>query len=72
VILLSLPVPAEVEDVVLATRGLMQLAPGGLLVNLTTVSPEFVCRLAAEARVGDVDVLDAAGERLRGGARDGR
>jgi 3-hydroxyisobutyrate dehydrogenase len=57
-IILSLPTPGSVEDVVLGERGVRHGArPGTLLVDMSTSPPELARRLAAEC--GDLDVLDA-------------
>jgi 3-hydroxyisobutyrate dehydrogenase-like beta-hydroxyacid dehydrogenase len=57
-IILSLPTPGSVEDVVLGERGVRYGArPGMLLVDMSTSPPELARRLAAEC--GDLDVLDA-------------
>jgi 3-hydroxyisobutyrate dehydrogenase len=58
VVLLSLPSPAAVEEVVLGTGGLRASArPGTLLVDMSTSPPSLARRLAAECR--ELDVLDA-------------
>ena len=58
VVLLSLPSPAAVEEVVLGTRGVRTSArPGTLLVDMSTSPPSLARRLAAECP--ELDVLDA-------------
>ncbi len=59
VVLLSLPGPAEVEGLCLGSGGLLErMAPGAVLVNLSTVGVETAVRLdeaAAARRIATVD-----------------
>lgn len=58
VVLLSLPSPADVENVVLGRDGIRDGArPGSLLVDMSTSPPALARRLAAECP--ELDVLDA-------------
>jgi 3-hydroxyisobutyrate dehydrogenase-like beta-hydroxyacid dehydrogenase len=57
-VLLSLPTPDAVEEVVLGPRGVRGGAdPGALLVDMSTSPPALARRLAAEC--AELDVLDA-------------
>ena len=57
-VLLSLPTPGAVEEVVLGPRGVSASArPGTLLVDMSTSPPALSRRLAAEC--AELDVLDA-------------
>ena len=57
-IVLSLPTPAAVEEVVLGREGVRAAAaPGSLLLDLSTSPPALARRLARECR--ELDVLDA-------------
>jgi 3-hydroxyisobutyrate dehydrogenase len=52
--------PSEVDTVVLGTEGaLTALAPGGLLVDMTTSRPALAVEIAARATEVGVDALDA-------------
>jgi 3-hydroxyisobutyrate dehydrogenase len=58
VVLLSLPTPAVVEQVVLGTDGVRDgAAPGALLADMSTSPPALARRLASECV--ELDVLDA-------------
>ena len=57
-VVLSLPSPEAVEDVVLGEDGVRRAArPGTLLADMSTGPPDLARRLAAEC--GELDVLDA-------------
>jgi 3-hydroxyisobutyrate dehydrogenase-like beta-hydroxyacid dehydrogenase len=72
-LLLSLPGPTEVAEVVLGTEGLaFALPPGSLVVNLSTISPGLARRLSEVASARRVDVLDAPVSGARDGAMEGR
>lgn len=52
--------PADVESVMLGDNGALRgLAPGGILCDMTTSSPELARRIAAEAGVRGCSSLDA-------------
>ena len=73
VVALSLPGPAEVSDVVLGSDGLASTLPeGGLVVNLSTISPGLARDLSAAGAPRNVDVLDAPVTGAADGARAGR
>jgi 3-hydroxyisobutyrate dehydrogenase len=58
VVILSLPTPAAVEEVVLGPRGVRSAAPPGtLLIDMSTSAPALARRLASECDA--LDVLDA-------------
>lgn len=59
-ILLSLPMPADVDQVVGGDDGLLAGAqPGAIIVDLSTVDPDTTRRNAARAAARDVGYLDA-------------
>ncbi len=67
---LSLPMPAHVEEVVLADKGaLAGLAPGKTIIDMSTNSPTVVKELAARANAQGVHFLDAP---VSGGVRGAR
>ena len=60
VVLTSLPMPKDVEDVVYGEHGLMAgWKKGDILVDMSTNSPAIVRRIAKDARAKGVEVLDA-------------
>ncbi|MDQ7849250.1 MAG: NAD(P)-dependent oxidoreductase [Armatimonadota bacterium] len=60
IVLLSLPMPADVDRVVAAEDGILAGAPeGSLIVDLSTVDPETTRRNAARAAQRGVGYLDA-------------
>jgi len=60
IVLLSLPLPADVEKVVAAEDGVLAGAqPGTVIVDLSTVDPETTRRNAARAAARGVGYLDA-------------
>jgi 3-hydroxyisobutyrate dehydrogenase len=65
--------PSEVEDVVLGPDGALgALAPGALLVDMTTSRPALAVEIAARAGEVGVDALDAPVSGGDVGARDAR
>jgi 3-hydroxyisobutyrate dehydrogenase len=71
-VFLSLPKPADVEQVVLGADGVLEgLQPGGVIVDMTTNSPNLVRRLAEVTRARGVELLDAPVTGGVGGARRG-
>ncbi|MCS6927079.1 MAG: NAD(P)-dependent oxidoreductase [Candidatus Binatia bacterium] len=69
-VFLSLPMPADVEQVVLADNGVLAgMASGGTIIDMSTNSPTTVRRLAEQARVKGVEFLDAP---VSGGVRGAR
>ncbi len=59
-VLLSLPGPPQVEAVCLGSEGLLaRMAPGAVLVNLSTVGVDTARRLADEAAGYGVETVDA-------------
>jgi 3-hydroxyisobutyrate dehydrogenase-like beta-hydroxyacid dehydrogenase len=70
VTVMSLPGPPQVEEVVLGPSGLLTGAlPGDCLIDMSTSTPESIRRIAAEAAVKAVAVLDAP---VAGGVRGAR
>jgi 3-hydroxyisobutyrate dehydrogenase-like beta-hydroxyacid dehydrogenase len=68
--LLSLPMPADVERVVLADDGLLaSMESGGTIIDMSTNSPTVVRTLAAKAQAKGVNFLDAP---VSGGVRGAR
>jgi 3-hydroxyisobutyrate dehydrogenase len=67
-VLLSLPGPPEVEAA--AGELLGRMAPGSVLVNVSTVSPALVRRLAGRAEERGIDVVDAPVTGAADGARE--
>lgn len=64
--------PADVEALYLGPGGLLEaMAPGGLLLDMTTSSPALARRLAAAAAGKGLDLLDAPVTGGVGGAREG-
>jgi 3-hydroxyisobutyrate dehydrogenase-like beta-hydroxyacid dehydrogenase len=60
VVITSLPVPKDVEDVVYGEHGLMAgWKKGDVLVDMSTNSPAVVQKIAKDAQAKGVDVLDA-------------
>ncbi|MEW6226551.1 MAG: NAD(P)-dependent oxidoreductase [Bacillota bacterium] len=60
VILLSLPMPSDVESVVCGEDGILSAArPGQVIVDLSTVDPSSTQRNAAKARQANVGYLDS-------------
>ena len=56
----SLPRPSDVEQVVLGEGGVVTgAAPGSLLVDMSTNSPQVIQRIAATAAETGIEVLDA-------------
>lgn len=68
-VLVSVPGPPELEEVAVALLG--ALAPGSALVNLSTVGPAQVRRLAAQAGDRGIDLIDAPVTGAADGARAG-
>jgi 3-hydroxyisobutyrate dehydrogenase-like beta-hydroxyacid dehydrogenase len=69
-VLLSLPMPADVEQVVAAEGGLFDVMPSGTaILDLTTSSPTLSRRLAAEGAERGISFLDAP---VSGGVRGAR
>jgi 3-hydroxyisobutyrate dehydrogenase-like beta-hydroxyacid dehydrogenase len=67
---LSLPMPADVEKVVLAEGGVLAGTPsGGIIVDMSTNSPTVVRALAEKTRAKGVSFLDAP---VSGGVRGAR
>lgn len=65
--------PADVEALYLGPGGLVEaMAPGGLLLDMTTSSPALARRLAEAASARGLDLLDAPVTGGVGGAREGR
>jgi 3-hydroxyisobutyrate dehydrogenase len=68
--LLSLPMPADVEHVVLADNGLLAgMQSGTTIIDMSTNSPAVVRSLAAQAKAKGVTFLDAP---VSGGVRGAR
>ena len=68
--LLSLPVPADVESVVLADNGLLASMQSGMtIIDMSTNSPTVVRSLAAKAQTKGITFLDAP---VSGGVRGAR
>jgi 3-hydroxyisobutyrate dehydrogenase len=60
VVFSSLPTPSVVEDVVYGENGLKSgWKPGDIFVDMSTNSPSIIRRIAEDARLMDVSVLDA-------------
>lgn len=71
-VLLSLPMPADVEAIVAGPGGLFEtMLPGAVVLDLTTSSPALSRRLAAEAADRGFSFLDAPVSGGVGGARKG-
>ena len=71
-VFLSLPKPADVEQVVLGKKGVLEgLERGGVVVDMTTNSPSVVRRLAESTRARGIEFLDAPVSGGVGGARRG-
>ncbi len=71
-VLLSLPMPADVEAIVAGPGGLFEtMLPGAVILDLTTSSPAVSRRLAAEATERGFAFLDAPVSGGVGGARKG-
>ena len=71
-VLLSLPGPKEVSAVVAGEDGLLdQLAPGSVIVDLSTNAVEVVRELAQQAAARGLHFLDSPVSGGSGGARDG-
>ena len=71
-VFLSLPKPADVEQVVLGEKGVLEgLERGGVIIDMTTNSPSVVRRLAESTRARGVELLDAPVSGGVGGARRG-
>ena len=74
-LLLSLPGPTEVAEVVLGSQGLAStLPPGGMVINLSTISPSLALQLCEVASAGasTYSMLQSAGRgtaQSRGGSR---
>ena len=69
-VLLSLPMPADVERVVLAENGLLaSMQSGGTIIDMSTNSPMVVRNLAAKTTAKGVAFLDAP---VSGGVRGAR
>jgi 3-hydroxyisobutyrate dehydrogenase len=67
---LSLPMPADVERVVLGDDGVLSgMQSGGTIIDMSTNSPTVVRNLAAETKARDVTFLDAP---VSGGVRGAR
>ena len=59
-VLLSLPLPEDVEDVLFGEQGIARhLAPGTVVVDLTTGRPALTRRLASRLEEAGLDLLDA-------------
>ena len=72
VVFTSLPTPSIVEDVVYGENGLKSgWKPGDILVDMSTNSPSTIRRMAADAAVMGVSVLDAPVSGGTGGAEKG-
>lgn len=72
VVCLCVPADAEVEDAVHRPDGILAgLAPGGVLVEMSTASPGVVTRAAEAAAAQGVDVLDCPVSGGVGGAQKG-
>lgn len=70
VVLLSLPMPADVERVVLADTGVLAGLPsGGTIIDMSTNSPTVVRTLEQKAKAKGVTFLDAP---VSGGVRGAR
>jgi 2-hydroxymethylglutarate dehydrogenase len=68
--LLSLPMPADVESVVLADNGLLaSMQSGRTIIDMSTNSPTVVRSLAAKAQAKGITFLDAP---VSGGVRGAR
>jgi 3-hydroxyisobutyrate dehydrogenase len=64
--------PSEVEDVVLGADGVLEvLAPGSILVDMTTSRPALAAEIAARASEVGIQVLDAPVSGGDVGARNG-
>ncbi|MDA3039960.1 MAG: NAD(P)-dependent oxidoreductase [Actinomycetota bacterium] len=71
-VLLSLPMPADVEAIVIGAGGLFEtMQPGAVILDLTTSSPTLSRRLADEATERGFSFLDAPVSGGVGGARKG-
>ncbi|MBI2907451.1 MAG: NAD(P)-dependent oxidoreductase [Chloroflexi bacterium] len=72
IVVLSLPGPAEVEQVVLGANGVLAGAkPGCMVIDTSTNSPSLVRRLAGAAREKGVALIDAPVSGEMQGARAG-
>jgi 2-hydroxymethylglutarate dehydrogenase len=68
-ILLSLPNPSVSEQITLGKEGILQTtSPGSILIELSTVSPSLIRKIASAAEPLGVDVLDAPVSGARSGA----
>jgi 3-hydroxyisobutyrate dehydrogenase len=64
--------PADVEQVILSTEGaLANMAPGSVIVDMTTSEPSLACRIYAAAKTRSVSSLDAPVSGGDIGAREG-
>jgi 3-hydroxyisobutyrate dehydrogenase len=64
--------PADVEDVILGREGaLANMAPGTVIVDMTTSEPSLACRIHAAAKAHAVSSLDAPVSGGDIGAREG-
>lgn len=60
VIFVNVPDTADVEEVVLGERGLIQGAkPGSLVIDMSTISPTATRRIAEQLALAGIDMLDA-------------
>ena len=72
VVFLSLPLPSDVENVVVGDAGVFSaMKPGGVVVDLSTSSPSLSRSLAAHAVEQELDFLDAPVSGGVYGARKG-
>jgi 2-hydroxymethylglutarate dehydrogenase len=72
IVISSLPTPSIVEDVVYGKNGLKSgWKPGDIFVDMSTNSPSTIRRIAADAAVMGVSVLDAPVSGGTGGAEKG-
>jgi len=72
VVFSSLPTPSIVEDVVYGKNGLKSgWKPGDIFVDMSTNSPSTIRRIAADAAVMGISVLDAPVSGGTGGAEKG-
>jgi 2-hydroxymethylglutarate dehydrogenase len=68
-ILLSLPNPSVSEQITLGEEGILHMtSPGSILIELSTISPSLIRKIASAAEPLGVDVLDAPVSGGRSGA----
>lgn len=72
VVFLSLPGPAQVEELLFAEGILDAMKPGSCVIDTTTSSVELAQRISAHVAIRGVDYLEAPVTNAIDGAREGR